>query len=154
MTARPSGDGAKTRTSGATSAQPVDLRSRSRTTDGRSRPTVWAKRRDPRAGRQLGRLGGAAEPLAPLEDERPQAGPREVRGGDERVVPATDDDVVAPPFAAAPRRAPPGHQAAFRPRARRTSIAAIRPLAPMIPPPGWVAEPHSQRSRIGVRNRA
>ena len=31
------------------------------------------------------------------------------------------------------------------------SSAAIRPGAPMIPPPGCVAEPHIQRFRTGVR---
>ena len=30
-------------------------------------------------------------------------------------------------------------------------IAALRPGAPMMPPPGCVAEPHMYRSRIGVR---
>ena len=44
VTARPSGWGAKTRTSGADEGQPPARQSpRSRTTDGRSRPTVWAR---------------------------------------------------------------------------------------------------------------
>src|SRR5205809_4141658 len=43
-----------------------------------------------------------------------------------------------------------GHAA---PRERNTSMAASRPGAPMIPPPGWVDEPHSQRFAMGVRNR-
>ncbi len=42
VTARPSAWGAKTRTSGATRASPWLPRSSSRTTAGRSRPTVWA----------------------------------------------------------------------------------------------------------------
>ena len=36
----------------------------------------------------------------------------------------------------------------------RTSRAAILPGAPMIPPPGWTAEPQSHRFRTGVRYRA
>ncbi len=110
---------------------------------------------------QLGRLGGAAQPVAALEDEHPPAGPGEVRGGHERVVAAPDDDrlvAAGAPSVGTPshvrRRAARRHQAAFRPRDRSSSIAAIRPFAPMIPPPGWVDDPHSQRSRIGVRNRA
>ena len=77
-------------------------------------------------------------------DEDAPAGPGEIRRGDEPVVAAADDDRV------------PGrrHQAARRPRERSTSRAAIRPFAPMIPPPGWVADPHSHRSRTGVRKRA
>ena len=44
VTARPSSWGANKRTSGARSRKPWDRRSRSRTTDGRSRPTVCARR--------------------------------------------------------------------------------------------------------------
>ncbi len=40
--ASPSSPGAKARTSGPTSDRPWRFRSRSRTTDGRNRPTVWA----------------------------------------------------------------------------------------------------------------
>ena len=102
------------------------------------------------------RLGGPADPVTALEDERPSAGPGQIGGGDQRVVAAADDDGV-PGIAGAVRSAAglrSAHQAALRRRDRRTSIAAIRPFAPMIPPPGWVAEPHSHRSRIGVRKRA
>jgi len=35
----------------------------------------------------------------------------------------------------------------------RYSSAEIRPGAPMMPPPGCVADPHIQRSRTGVRYR-
>ncbi len=98
---------------------------------------------------------------APLEHDDPPAGLREVRGGDEGVVPAAHDDRVEPPalrdrgrLGGALRGDLAGHQAALRPRERSTSRAAIRPFAPMIPPPGWVDEPHSHRSRTGVLKRA
>ena len=68
------GRGAKTRTSGATSDRPWRLRSRSRTTDGRSRPTVWASVGTRAPGASSVVLGRAADRVAPLEDERPQAG--------------------------------------------------------------------------------
>jgi hypothetical protein len=93
------------------------------------------------------RLCGAADPRPTFEDDRPPARLREISRRDKPVVPATDDDRVV-------RSGPRRRHAALRPRARSTSIAAMRPFAPMIPPPGWVAEPHNQRSRIGVRKRA
>ena len=68
---------------------------------------------------------------------------REVRRGDEAVVAGADHDGVDP------RR----HQAARRPFffSFRYSSAAIRPGAPMMPPPGCVADPHIQRFATGVR---
>ena len=132
------------------SDSPWRFRSRSRTTDGRNRPTVWASvgTRAPGASSEV----AAAPPTvdAPLQDHRPQPGLAQVRSGDKAVVSAADDDrVVAVGLARSRHR-----YAAFRPRARRTSSAAIRPFAPMIPPPGWVADPHSHRSRTGVLKRA
>src|SRR6185503_11282955 len=94
---------------------------------------------------ELRGLGGPADAIARLEHERPPAGPGEVGRGDEGVVPAADHDGV---------ELGRHRQAALRPSERSTSRAAIRPFAPMIPPPGWVDEPHSHRSLIGVRNRA
>ena len=74
----PSRPGAKARTSGPTSDSPWRLRPRSRTTDGRSRPTVWARvgTRTPGASSDV----PAAPPtrVAPLEDDRPEPGLAEV----------------------------------------------------------------------------
>ena len=68
--------------------------------------------------------------LAPLEHERLQAGLGQEGRGREAVVAAADDDDV-------------GLHATFpRSQSFRISRAAIRPGAPMMPPPGWVAEPH------------
>ena len=96
------------------------------------------------AGRDLLGREQTACTSAPLEDERPEPRFREVRGRDQTVVAASDDDrVVSLPCHA---------QAAFLARSeRRTCSAARRPEAPMIPPPGCVAEPHIQRFRSGVR---
>ena len=115
-------------------------------------PDRVGERRHPRPGRELGRADGAADRLASLEHDGPQPGLAEIGRGDEPVVPAADDDRVVPVGRALVQRR--HGQAAFRPRAFRTSSAAMRPFAPMIPPPGWVAEPHSHRSRTGVLNRA
>ncbi len=65
VTARPSGCGAKTRTSGATSESPWEARSSSRTTDGRSRPTVWARVGNADAAELLGDRGAADDRLVP-----------------------------------------------------------------------------------------
>ena len=81
--------------------------------------------------------GGAADDTAPLEHQRPEAGLREVARGDEAVVPAADDDDVA---AGRSRRA---HARTLPLRQSESSLrAALRPGAPMMPPPGCVAEPH------------
>ncbi len=77
----------------------------------------------------------ASDDLAALEDEGFVSGLREVGCRDEAVVPAPDDDDA------------PGasrHQPRTLPRRQSSSIfvAALRPGAPMIPPPGCVAEPH------------
>ena len=147
VTARPSGCGANTRTAGATSGRPWRLRSSSRAIDGRRRPTVCASAGRGRRG-ELGGGGGAADPVAALEDERAQARPGQVGRRDQPVVAAADDDRVVAPSAG------PSWPPSRQPRPPSTSSAARRPLAPMMPPPGCADEPHSQRSRTGVRNRA
>ena len=63
----------------------------------------------------------AANDRTPLEHERLQATPREHSGRRQSVVPAADEDDV-------------DHL--------RISSAAFRPGAPMMPPPGCVADPH------------
>ena len=94
--------------------------------DGRPQPT----------DRRHDAVQDAAGALAALDDHDPAARPRELGGADEPVVAAAgDDDVVAHP----------------RLRDRRCSSAAMRPGAPMRPPPGWAAEPHIHRPWTGVR---
>ena len=74
--------------------------------------------------------GGAAEDVAPLQDEGLEAAAREQGRGDEAVVASADDDDV-------------GLQATFPLfQSLSSSSAEMRPGAPMIPPPGWVADPH------------
>jgi hypothetical protein len=70
----------------------------------------------------------AANHLAPLEhgDVVPRLG--EIEGAGQSVVAGTDDENVA-------HREPAFVSLMIR-------IAALRPGAPMMPPPGWVAEPH------------
>ncbi len=86
-------------------------------------------------GRQLGADRGAADRLGSFQHERLQARLRQVPGGDQAVVPGPDHDRVERPAAAAARR----RAHAARPfRSFRTSSAARRPFAPMIPPPGCV----------------
>ncbi len=109
--------------------------------------------RDPRRGIALGELGvreGAAHGLGPLEHQDLPASLREERRRDQPVVPRADDDrVVAGDHQAT---AFPPEREAERPPfcAFSTSRAAIRPDAPMMPPPGCVADPHSHRSFTGV----
>ena len=110
-------------------------------------PDRVGQRRHAHAGDQLVGDGGPAEAVAPLQEQRAQPGAGQVRGGRQAVVAAADDDGVPGPGGDA-------HHAARRPGARyarRISCAARRPGAPMMPPPGWVAEPPSHRSRTGVR---
>ena len=80
------------------------------------------------AGVELLRDGRAAQEGAPLEKHRLAAALREERRGREAVRAAAHHDDVGL------HRAPP--------TSFSTSSAASRPGAPMIPPPGCVAEPH------------
>ena len=58
------------------------------------------ERREPEAGTQLLGDGGAADEVAPLEDQGPQARLREIGAVDEAVVAAADDDGVVGPVGA------------------------------------------------------
>ena len=134
--ALPDGVGAKTLTGGAMVVRPRP-----------ARPKILADLRVDghrvRQGRQLkarrdsGVDRTAAHDTRRLEHDDPPARARQIRGRDQAVVAASDnDDVVArhydlPPFS--------------------TASAAFRPGAPMMPPPGCVADPHIQDRRIGVR---
>ena len=103
---------------------------------------------DPRRPNARGELDGVEDPadaVALLQDQDGAAGLREVGGRGEAVVARADHDRVEPLRHQATL---PAELPAFPPR---SSSAAIRPGAPMIPPPGCVAEPHIHRSLIGVR---
>ncbi len=84
----------------------------------------------------------AADDRPPLEHERLPSGLRKIEGGDERVVAASDDDCLTHfPI----RRQESGGllpPAYFLEVSLMIRIAAFRPGAPMMPPPGWVADPH------------
>ena len=74
--------------------------------------------------------GGAAQDVAPLQDEGLEPAAGEQSRGHEAVVASADDDDV-------------GLQATFPFfQSLSSSRAEMRPGAPMIPPPGCVAEPH------------
>ena len=111
-TARPSGWGANTRTSGETSDRPCFVSASSRATDGRSRPTVWAS-----AGTRTPGASSSVTVAPPIRsrassDEDAEAAGREIGGGGQAVVAGADDDrvVAAPGVDVSPR------QATFRPR--------------------------------------
>ena len=78
--------------------------------------------------------GSAANLRAAFEDERLISCLRQVVRGDQAVVAAADDDDVAL------FRARHGYAAPLM--SFRISSAASRPFAPMMPPPGCVADPH------------
>ena len=61
---------------------------------GRSSETTYEQTGELEAGKDLLGHGGAAEDVAPLEDEHLSARAREVGGVDEAVVAAADDDDV------------------------------------------------------------
>src|SRR6059058_2051604 len=84
--------------------------------------------------------GSAAHRLAALEDDRLVAGFGEIKRGDQAIVTGADD-----------HHRGLGHQ--MRPpfQSLRICRAASRPGAPMMPPPGCVAEPHMYRFFMGVR---
>ena len=144
MTADPSGIGACIRTVGVIVAYPNRSNFRSFTMEARRRPTVWTS---PGAVNPGAGWVGAEDPadlLGALQDQDLLPGLCEVGGRDEPVVAAADQDDVELLLR---------HQAALRPFffSLRYSSAAIRPGAPMIPPPGWVADPHIQSLSTGVR---
>src|SRR6202021_1394061 len=86
--------------------------------------------------------GRAANNRAAFEDEGPEALLREIERGDEGIVPGAENHDIALD----------GHY--LCPASFKISSAARRPGAPMIPPPGCVAEPHMYNFLMGVRYRA
>src|SRR4029077_10323995 len=97
-----------------------------------------------KSGCGLARPQDPADALVALEHEDLLTGLREMGGRDEAVVAAADQDDVELLLR---------HQAARRPFffSLRYSRAAMRPGAPMMPPPGCVAEPHIHSLSTGVR---
>src|SRR5262249_55491744 len=90
------------------------------------------ERRAFESGCNLAGQRAAPDAVALLDHGRLQAGAREQRRGHEPVHAAAYDDDV-------------GHD-----RCPRILSAALRPGAPMMPPPGCVAEPHIHSFRMGV----
>src|SRR3974390_2151563 len=82
----------------------------------------------------------AANQWTAFKDERLESSPGKIEGSNQAVVPRTQDDDIA-------RR---GHGQLLPLECFRISSAASRPGAPMMPPPGCVADPHIQRFLIGV----
>jgi len=111
------------------------------------------ERRGFETGIKFFRDGAAANHFAAFEHKGLEAALGQIKSGDESVVAAADEDYtlseghvqLAAFEAAAVEREEPDF-------ARRASEAsdqsfkmtwlARRPFAPMMPPPGWVAEPH------------
>lgn len=87
------------------------------------------KNRSTEAGMEFFSDCRAPDSRASFEDERLVARACEIEGGDQRVLSGSDDDDAL-------------SQSQFARRSLRISSAASRPGAPMIPPPGCVAEPH------------
>src|SRR5207248_6636098 len=92
------------------------------------------------AGMKFFGHGSAAYCLATLEYDGFVAGFGEIKRGDQAVVSGADDHhrvlrhQMRPPF-----------------QSLRICCAASRPGAPMMPPPGCVAEPHIYRFFMGLR---
>src|SRR5687767_11908012 len=105
------------------------------------------QRRTAMTGRDLVGDGRAADDGTPLQDQRLISSARQVEGGNQAVVAGADDhdlfhgqssgDAIHSYF-------PP-------PASLSILIAAFLPGAPMIPPPGWVADPQTYKFRTGVR---
>ncbi len=121
--------------------EPVNLQvERVRHAAADSRRVVQDSRR-PESGVEFLQRREPPQNRPPLEKEHLPARLPEESGRRQAVVASPDhDDVVPHPF--------PFPQIAL---ALRSSRAAFAPGAPIIPPPGWVAEPHIQRFRTGVR---
>src|ERR1700738_4072562 len=90
--------------------------------------------------------GGPAHLCAAFEHQRSVSGLGQIERGDQPVVAAANDDNVAPLGAFLYRHGYAAPLMSFR-----ISSAANRPFAPMIPPPGCVADPHMYRFLMGVR---
>ena len=95
---------------------------------------------------EFGGRGGAAEPVALLDEQRLEAGFGQIERGDEGVVAGADED----DFAGSGQGMSSAEDLSLenilgnRPflKSSRMASAPRRPGAPMMPPPGCVAEPH------------
>src|SRR5690348_10957222 len=85
----------------------------------------------------------AADLRAAFEHERLVSRFGQIECGNQPVVAAADDDYVALSISS--------HGYAAPLTSFRISSAARRPFAPMMPPPGCVADPHMYRFLMGVR---
>src|SRR5687768_16913814 len=110
------------------------------------------KRGDPESWMELFGDGGAANDRPRFEHERLHASPRQHGCRREAIVTAADEDDVGhldpPSFAASESTLARLRRRGVR---RSSSSAALRPGAPMMPPPGCVADPHIYRLLMGVR---
>src|SRR5713226_963839 len=97
--------------------------------------------------------GAAADHFSPFENERLEAALGEIKSGDESVVSAADENnalseghgqLAAFDAAAAESEEPDFVRCARKAcdHSFKMTWLAMRPLAPMMPPPGCVAEPH------------
>ena len=85
------------------------------------------------AGMKFFRHSAAAHDFAAFQDKRFESTLRQIKCGDQRVMTTTNEHNFLSDGH--------GQFAAFFHSFRMTWLA-MRPLAPMMPPPGWVAEPH------------
>src|SRR5208283_2816288 len=97
--------------------------------------------RTAKAGMKFLRNRAAADYRPAFEHEGLESSFGEIEGGDQPVVSCAEDNDVAL-F---------GHRYFVPLQCFRISSAARRPGAPMMPPPGCVADPHIYRFLIGVR---
>ena len=86
---------------------------------------VVVQRRTSKAGMQLARDGASADRLGSFENDRLEPRLRQIERRRQPIVPGADDDDV--------------RSGECLPE---SCSAAFRPGAPMMPPPGCVAEPH------------
>ena len=93
--------------------------------------------------------GAAADHFAAFQNERLEAALGEIKRGDERVVTAADEHYALSDGHGQFARLRAGASDSFQ--SLRMTWLAMRPGAPMMPPPGCVAEPHIYRLSMGVR---
>src|SRR5215510_12070253 len=84
----------------------------------------------PEARMDFFRYSHTADNVASFKHDRSEAGLRQVKRSDQTIGAAADDDNPSRFL---------GHQ---RFHSLKIFFAALIPDAPMMPPPGWVAEPH------------
>ena len=146
-------DGGHAVASLATNSRPCVASRRSSMTSRRSGPAVCASSGTRKPRRDLGGLGAAADRWLPFEDERLPSSLGQIGRAGEPVDSRANHDCVVrlirhQTFANAPAR--PALPALPALPCLEIRIAALRPGAPMMPPPGCVADPHMYRRSMGV----